>query len=204
MSESRETGTSAARALLIDAFTKAVAERGYANVSVERVSSEAGLSPQVFFENFDSKAQCLLAAYDTFVDRLFSHAVRASAHQSTWPEQVKAATGAILDFFSEVESASRVFTVEAPGAGAAAFERRITSIDRFAALLRSGRERYPAAAVLPGATEWVLVRFRVAGHDAPARRGRIGSPSASTRTGRAASDALPRRLGGAPGGGRLN
>lgn len=157
MSEYRETGTSAARALLIDAFTKAVAERGYANVSVERVSSEAGLSPQVFFENFDSKAQCLLAAYDTFVDRLFSHAVRASARQSTWPEQVKAATGAILDFFSEVESASRVFTVEAPGAGAAAFERRITSIDRFAALLRSGRERYPAAAVLPGATEQVLV-----------------------------------------------
>jgi AcrR family transcriptional regulator len=157
MSEYRETGTSAARALLIDAFTKEIAARGYANVSVEKIASDAGVSPKVFFEIFSGKDQCLLAAYDSFVDRLFSHAVSAGARQPTWPEQVKAATGAILNFFSEVESASRVFTVEAPGAGAAALERRITSIDRFAALLRSGRQRYPAAAVLPGATERVLV-----------------------------------------------
>jgi AcrR family transcriptional regulator len=52
---------------LIDAATRVASEIGYEETDVERISFWAGLSADQFFEHFDSREQCMLAAYDRFL-----------------------------------------------------------------------------------------------------------------------------------------
>jgi len=138
-------------------MTRSAAERGYANTTVDQVASYAGVSRETFFRYFSGTDQCLVAAYDSFFERLMSHIEAACAPGDPWPIQVKTGIGASLTFFAEVASTGRVFAVEAMSAGPAAIERRFASVDRVAELLRRGREYNPAAADLPAATERTLV-----------------------------------------------
>jgi AcrR family transcriptional regulator len=154
---SLESSPDEQRTRLIEAFTRAAAERGYANTTVEQVASYAGVSSETFYRYFPGIDQCLVAAYDSFFERLATHIEAACDSRDPWPVQVKTGIGAALHFFAEVESTGRVFAVEAMSAGPAAIERRFASIDRLAQLLRLGRQQCPAAAALPAATERTLV-----------------------------------------------
>ena len=145
------------RTRLINAMTRAAAERGYANTSVDQVAAYAGVSRETFFRHFSGADQCLVAAYDSFFERLVGHIEGACDSRDPWPVQVKAGLAATLNFFAEVPSTGRVFLVEAMSAGPAAMERRFASIDRLARQLRYGREFNPAAKSLPAATERTLV-----------------------------------------------
>jgi AcrR family transcriptional regulator len=145
------------RTRLINAITRAAAERGYTNTTVEQVANYAGVSRETFFDHFASTDQCLVAAYDSFFDRLMAHIDAACDSREPWPLQVKSGIAATLGFFTEVASTGRVFAVEAMSAGPAAIERRFASIDRLADLLRPGRDYSPAATALPAATERTLV-----------------------------------------------
>jgi AcrR family transcriptional regulator len=145
------------RARLIDAITRTAAERGYADTTVDQIAAYAGVSQETFFRHFTGTDQCLLAAYDSFFERLVGHIEAACDVREPWPLQVKAAIGASLGFFAEVPNTARVFMVEAMSAGPAASERRFASIDRLARKLRHGREFNPAAGSLPDATERTLV-----------------------------------------------
>jgi AcrR family transcriptional regulator len=145
------------RTRLINAITRAAAERGYSNTTVDQVAAYAGVSSETFFAHFSGTDQCLVAAYDNFFERLMLHIEAVCDSREPWPLQVKAGMGAALGFFSEVANTARVFAVEAMSAGPAAIERRFASIDRLAALLRPGRDYNPAATALPAATERTLV-----------------------------------------------
>jgi AcrR family transcriptional regulator len=154
---SLESSPDEQRTRLIEAITRTAAERGYANTTVEHVAAYAGVTQETFYRYFSGTDQCLIAAYDSFFERLMAHIDAACSAADPWPLQVKAAVAATLNFFAEVASTGRVFTVEAMSAGPAALERRFASIDRLARLLRRGRDYNPAAASLPAATERTLV-----------------------------------------------
>jgi AcrR family transcriptional regulator len=146
----------AQRERLIDAFTKIASERGYAKTTVEEIAALAGVPEAAFFEHFESKDQCLTAAYDAFVDRMVEEAQQA-ADVEEWPLKVREAVAAGLGFVTETATRARFFAVEAPAAGPIVFERHIAAMARIVFLLRSGRDHYPRAADLPEMTEQVLV-----------------------------------------------
>jgi len=145
------------RARLIDAFTRAASERGYAETTVQDVAALAGLPEDVFYEYFSDKHQCLSAAYDAFIERMVEEARHAAGDGDEWPLRVKEAVAAGLSFVAETSTRARFFAVDAPAAGPIILERHVTAMARIVFLLRSGREHYPRAAELPDLTEQILV-----------------------------------------------
>jgi AcrR family transcriptional regulator len=145
------------RERLIEAFTRAATERGSTALTAEDVAAAAGLAPEDFHTHFESTRQCLSAAYDAFVDRLLSETRDSIDEDSEWPQRVKGAVEAGLDFVSETATSARFFAVDAQEAGPLILERYMAAIERGVPLLREGREHYPDAAGLPKLTEPVLI-----------------------------------------------
>lgn len=145
------------RERLVAAFGKAVAEHGYAELTVDQVVNYAGTSRDIFEAHFESKEQGLVAAQDAFLERLWLDAVHACEDLEEWPLRVRAGLGAILASLVEASTLARVFAVEACAVSLAAAERQFAALDQFAALLRDGRRVYPRAESFPDATERTLV-----------------------------------------------
>lgn len=145
------------RALLIDAFTRVAAERGYAQTTAEEVTRRAGLPDDAFAAHFPSIRHCLTAAYDAFLARLAAQMGEAVDGEAEWPAQVRAAVAAGIEFLLETASRARVFAVEAVVVGPPLLERYVASVETAARLLRQGRKRYPRAVALPPVAESVLV-----------------------------------------------
>jgi AcrR family transcriptional regulator len=146
-----------ARERLIDAFTRTAVERGYAATTVKEVAAAAGIPEEVFYDHFEGKAQCLGAAYDTFVDRLLAETRQTVGPERDWALRVKSAVPAVLSFVGETPTRSRFFAVEALSAGPLMLDRHSAATDRVVPLLRDGRERFPEAADLPDMVEPVLI-----------------------------------------------
>jgi AcrR family transcriptional regulator len=146
------------RSRLIDAFTKIASERGYTRIGAAEVAAEAGLPDETFYEHFADLPRCLVASYDAYFERLMAHIEEACEGAEEWPDRVKAAVRASLEFVLETASRARFFSVEAIGAGPALLERRFASTTRLAARLAPLREtRCRRATELPASTEWVLI-----------------------------------------------
>jgi AcrR family transcriptional regulator len=146
-----------ARDRLIEATTRIATERGFEALDAERVARAAGLTLADFQLHFDSVDQGLLAAFDQFVERILEHASDASEGIPSWPERVRAAIVAGLEFIAELEPVTRLFAVDALTAGAGLVERKISAIELAAERLKEGRELYPEAAELPDSMERTLV-----------------------------------------------
>lgn len=144
------------RARLLAAVAKAAGEQGYEQVTVERVARYAGVADVVFFQHFESREQALIAAYDSFVERLWDEAVGACAGTAPWPAQVRGAIAAVIGSLTEASAIARAFLVEATASSIAGAERQIAAMDRFAGLLREGRDASRSHG-LPEATERTLV-----------------------------------------------
>jgi AcrR family transcriptional regulator len=165
--DGRAAGLHEERELLIDAFTRTAAERGYAQTTVEEVTRRAGLPRSAFDAYFPDKRCCMIAAYDAFVARLAAQVRGAVDGDADWPEQVRAAVAAALEFLVETASRARVLMIEAAMTGPLFLERYVASVERAAEHLRRAREQYPRAARMPPSAESVLlggVAFRIRAH----------------------------------------
>ena len=142
---------------LTDAVTRIAAESGYPAVEIEQIAASAGLSVDTFNDHFPNKDQCLLLAYDRFIEDMREHVAEACEETDEWSEKVKISIEAAFDYVVELESVARVFAIDATRTGAAGVERRCASIDSAALRLKHGRLLYPAAAGYPDAMERTLV-----------------------------------------------
>lgn len=154
---SESGGPEEERERLVAALTKIAAERGYAATTIEDVARMAGLPTEAFHRHFADKRQCLIAAFDAFIQRLLDETERAIEAESDWPGQVRAAVSAGVGFVGETSSSARLFAIEALTVGPPILERYFTATARLAEMLRAGRRRYPRAAALPETMEPVLV-----------------------------------------------
>ncbi len=145
------------RERLTDAVTRAAAEGGYPGIAIEQIALDAGLTVEAFEHHFTGKEQCMLAAHDRFVERMFEHIDAACEGVEAWPQRVKITIEAGFEFVAELEAVARLFVVDAVGTGPAEMDRRCASIERAASHLKQGRLLYPATADLPEAMERTLV-----------------------------------------------
>jgi AcrR family transcriptional regulator len=142
---------------LTDAITRASVECGYRTLDIEQVADYAGLTIDDFERQFTSKDQCLLAAFDSFLDRLYAQLDEDCEEALDWPGKVRATIESAFSLVAELEGTARLFVVDAIRTGEAGLERQRTSIDGAANLLRAGRLLYPAAADYPEEMERTLV-----------------------------------------------
>ena len=127
------------RERLFVALAELIHERGYDNVTAERVAERAGLSPDAFERWFDGIEECLLGAFEAAAEQ--AYAASADAYMQTpgsWAEAVHAALAQLLDFLAGCPELTRMCIVEALYAGSPALERRDHALARFADFLEPG------------------------------------------------------------------
>jgi len=151
---SREQVAHHQRERLIAGLAAAVAEKGYAAVTLSDVVKQAKVSRRVFYANFESKEQCFLAAFEVVVDHLRLLVAEAVEGISDWPQRAIAATRAVLGFLASEPDLARLCLVESRSAGPVVAARFNEAVGGLVPLLEQGRaERPEGERPLPESTE---------------------------------------------------
>jgi len=125
------------RARLLDAITRAVAEKGYAAVTIGDVVQGAGVSRRTFYEHFEDKEQCFLAAYATGGEAVLEAIVAAIATQpDDWQARLRVGLETYTCVLAAEPELARTLVVDVLGAGPRAIELRQSVYGRFVELLR--------------------------------------------------------------------
>jgi AcrR family transcriptional regulator len=112
----REQVLDSQRERLLAAIVYVVADRGYRATTLAEVGKQASVSNRHFYENFDTKEECFLAAFDAVRDHLHELIAEAVSDQPDWPHQVIAALRAALEFFAAEPHLARFCLLESVSA----------------------------------------------------------------------------------------
>jgi AcrR family transcriptional regulator len=145
------------RQRLIAGVSRALAEQGYAELTVKHVIEAAGVSRRTFYAYFDNKRDCVLVAHRDVFERVLALLLRACATERNWPRKVKAAIAALFAFAEEAPDEVRLLTLDALAADLTIARHVVDSNAHFAALLRDGRRHTPLGDALPDLTEEALI-----------------------------------------------
>jgi AcrR family transcriptional regulator len=141
------------RERILTAAVELIAERGYRAATVADIVKRAAIARLKFYENFSSKQDCFLAAYDAGLQEATRRVGEAcEEHGASFPERVSAGIAALLDYAAAEPALARACIVEAPSLGAAMQGRREQALAAFAPLLRGARQE-AGEAELPGGVE---------------------------------------------------
>jgi AcrR family transcriptional regulator len=121
---------------LTEAMVWVSATHGYASASVERVSVRAGKSRRTFYEHFDNREACFVAALEQGFELLQNALGACCAERDTSAERLRAAAWEAICLIEDVPALTRMCVVEALAAGPAALEARRQALDRLAAMIQ--------------------------------------------------------------------
>jgi AcrR family transcriptional regulator len=124
------------RERLTAAMAHVVATAGYEETTVERVLVQAGVSRRTFYELFDDRGDCFLAAYDDAMQRVLRVVTDAYLDGDVPERRIEAALEAFLEFLAAEPELARMCVVEVFAAGSRARERRAEVMERLAQLVQ--------------------------------------------------------------------
>jgi AcrR family transcriptional regulator len=150
---SREQVVLNQRERLIGGLVEAVTEHGYNAVTITHITKVARVSRRAFYENFPSKEDCFIAAFEIIVSHVRGLVAEAVEPIDDWPHEVIAAFRTLLDYFSEEPDLARLCFVESQAAGPAVAERFREEIYGLIPLLERGRQERDTDRPLPASTE---------------------------------------------------
>jgi AcrR family transcriptional regulator len=124
------------RTRMLTGMAEAMMEKGYVNTTVADVIKRAGVSRETFYQQFSSKADCFMTAFDAAADLLIA-CVESTAEldveslgagdgrtRETRLAQFDGALRLYLDALAQNPEAARLFLVEVYAAGPEAIRRR--------------------------------------------------------------------------------
>jgi AcrR family transcriptional regulator len=161
----REQVQASQRQRILDAVLDVVGEHGYAGATVAHVTASAGISRTTFYEQFSSKQDAFLTAYDEFGERFLADMDDVSAVAPV--EVLSAAAERLVDWGRRRPLACRAFLVEIHAVGEEGLEHRDRVMkraeerfDRLAAWVRTVDPSLPPPPRLVGravvAASWEL------------------------------------------------
>lgn len=145
------------RERLLEAAVRVVAEKGYAATTVADLTREAGVSRTTFYEMFEDKGTCFLAAYDNAVDAIVRRVTEAYESRERWPDRARAGLEALLAALAEEPELARLAIVDVGAAGPAAQRRFRAAVQRLTPLFDEGRDFAPAGRNLPANTSRMAI-----------------------------------------------
>ncbi|HET7053076.1 MAG TPA: TetR/AcrR family transcriptional regulator [Solirubrobacterales bacterium] len=145
------------RERLLEAAVRVVAEKGFAAMTIGDLTKEAGVSRTTFYELFDDKEQCFLAAYDNAVDVLVRRVSAAYEAQASWPDRAAAGLAALLELLAEEPALARLSLVDIGNAGPLAQRRYRAAIQRLTPLFEEGRDYASGGRGLPANTSRMAI-----------------------------------------------
>ncbi len=124
------------RERMLAAMLVTVNELGYRTLTVQDVLTRAGISRPTFYEQFEDKEDCFLAAFDSATDRMRKRVDATLAEvEGGWRDRLRAGLRALLSFVVEDPDAARTVIVEARASSAAGLRRRDELLDGFASCI---------------------------------------------------------------------
>ncbi|MFI5005264.1 MAG: TetR family transcriptional regulator [Solirubrobacterales bacterium] len=124
---------------MLAAAVEAVEEVGYARLTVAQVIARARVSRKTFYDLFEDREDCFLAAFDQSVDQLSALVAGAYEGESNWRDGIRAGLLALLRFMDEEPGLARICVVEALGAGPRVLKRRTQILGRVKKVIDQGR-----------------------------------------------------------------
>jgi AcrR family transcriptional regulator len=145
------------RRRILRAIGELVAERGYADVTVEQIVKRAHVSYKTFYKHHRSKEECFVDLFDSaFARTEKSIRERLADEQRSWSERVVLALRTLFEEIAAEPVISRALIVETPMVGPAVLERYESAMMALAPLFRAGRELHLRGAELPDTIEETL------------------------------------------------
>jgi AcrR family transcriptional regulator len=147
------------RERLIAGLAEAVAEKGYGGTTIADITRHAAVSRRTFYEHFDGKDECFVAAFDTVSEQLRTRVEEAFQAEDEWPDAARAAIEAMLVFLASEPNLARLAMVEAMVAGPVVVARYDAAVQTFLPYLAAGRVGRPKKVLkrLSDSTEEALV-----------------------------------------------
>jgi len=132
---SRDEVALAQRTRLIRAMAEVMAEKGYVETTVADVLSRAGIGRETFYQQFSSKQDCFIAAYDAATEVIISGAARDAFADGPPLERFDRAIGHYLSALAAEPAFARLFMVEVYAAGEQTLKRRNEIQEQFVELV---------------------------------------------------------------------
>jgi len=145
------------RERLLEAAVRVVAAKGYGATTVTDLTKEAGISRTTFYEMFEDKEACFLAAYDGAVDALMRRVAVAYEAEEGWPARARAGLTALLEALAEEPELARLVLVDVGAAGLAAQRRYRAALQRLTPFFDEGRDFAPGGRNLPANTSRMAI-----------------------------------------------
>jgi len=148
------------RQRLLSAAAAVFAERGYAGLAVARVIERAGVSRATFYNMFDDKCDCVLAAQRQAyrdLERAIG-AAYASASGQDWPARVASAVEAALAFASKFPAEARLLLASGVASEPRLAREGVAVHERIVERLQAGASRYGGAHSPGAVSEQAAVR----------------------------------------------
>ena len=124
---------------MISAAVEAVAEHGYAGLTVAQVIGRARVSRKTFYDVFADRDDCFLAAFESCMQRARAASAEAYRAEVTWQAGVRGGLGVVLAMMDEEPAAARLCVVEALGAGERVLAARAAVFEDLAVVIDHGR-----------------------------------------------------------------
>jgi AcrR family transcriptional regulator len=128
--------------LLEQALRLAVVE-DYRELSAPQIADAAGVSIDAFFELFDGKQECFLAALDMLGEELMALAADPALRSDDWPNAVRRTIGQMMRFLAERPIYAQTIAGGVFAAGPEAIERNVRLAQGIAGRLTEGAPHEP-------------------------------------------------------------
>jgi AcrR family transcriptional regulator len=117
------------RMRILKALVEVSRERGVGQVTVTHVVARSGVSRRTFYELFEDREDCFLAAFDEAVARASQRVLPAFRAGGRWRLRLRAGLGAFLEFLEDEPELGAFCVVDALGAGAGALAHRAQIVE---------------------------------------------------------------------------
>jgi AcrR family transcriptional regulator len=127
------------RERILAAAVAAVEQGGYARLTIGRIVARAGVSRKTFYDIFNDRDDCFLAAFEQAVSQARVPLRAAYEREGDWRMGIRSALLELLTLMEERPGLAKLCVVDAFAASQRVLECRIRVIDELAAVVDGGR-----------------------------------------------------------------
>jgi AcrR family transcriptional regulator len=137
----REVVAENQRERLLNGVVDAVAEHGYNATTISKITAAAKISRRTFYEYFEGKEDCFLAAYEMIDAHVRESVLAAGDPGEPWPAQVRARLAALLEVLARDLAIARFYLSEPRAAGGEIAARYRDAMQLLAEAIRPAETR---------------------------------------------------------------
>jgi AcrR family transcriptional regulator len=126
------------RRRILFATTEAIAEQGYAAVTIAEITKLAGIDGRAFYRLFAEKQEVFDAIYESGLQQMLALVARGFFARESWPERIWEALGVLTQSAQSNPAGAQVALVAAHAVGPAAVHRVEDSRAAFTVFLQEG------------------------------------------------------------------